>query len=76
MQMDRSLEMIFQNAAGKNARISVADPREDLTPQEVQAVMDTVLAKNIFNTTGGDMVKALSARIVIRDVVEVISQVQ
>ena len=74
--MDKNLEMIFQNAAGKNARISVEDPRDNLTPAEVQAAMDAIVAKNIFNTTGGDIVKALSARIVLRDVIEVIPQSQ
>lgn len=72
--MDKNLEMIFQNSAGKNARISVADPKDNLTPAEVQAAMDTILAKNIFDTTGGDIVKAISARIVTRDVTEIIPQ--
>ncbi|MCL6560285.1 MAG: DUF2922 domain-containing protein [Firmicutes bacterium] len=72
--MAKSLEMVFQNAAGKNARISVADPKDNLTAAEVQAAMDAILAKNIFNTTGGDIVKAVSANIVSREVTELISQ--
>lgn len=72
--MDKNLEMIFQNAAGKNARISVADPKDNLTAAEVQTAMDTILAKNIFNTTGGDIVKVVSARIVTRDVAEILAQ--
>ncbi|MDI3480939.1 MAG: hypothetical protein PWQ97_594 [Tepidanaerobacteraceae bacterium] len=72
--MAKSLEMVFQNAAGKNARISVADPKDGLTADEVQAAMDTILAKNIFNTTGGDIVKAVSASIVSREVTEIIPQ--
>ncbi|AYO31458.1 DUF2922 family protein [Biomaibacter acetigenes] len=72
--MDKNLEMIFQNAAGKNARISVADPKDNLTAAEVQTAMDTILAKNIFNTTGGDIVKVVSARIVTRDVAEILPQ--
>lgn len=72
--MDKNLEMIFQNAVGKNARISVADPKDNLTAAEVQTAMDTILAKNIFNTTGGDIVKVVSARIVTRDVAEILPQ--
>lgn len=72
--MAKSLEMTFQNAAGKNARISVADPKDDLDAAEVQAVMDTILAKNIFNTTGGDIVKVVSATVVTRDVAEILPQ--
>jgi len=72
--MAKSLEMTFQNAAGKNARISVADPRDDVDAAEVQAVMDTILARNIFNTSGGDMVKVVSATVVTRDVEVILSQ--
>ncbi|HHW02458.1 MAG TPA: DUF2922 domain-containing protein [Thermoanaerobacterales bacterium] len=72
--MEKNLEMIFQNAAGKNARISVADPKDNLTAAEVQAAMDAILAKNIFNTTGGDIVKAVSARLVTRDVVDILPE--
>lgn len=72
--MDRSLEMIFENVEGKKSRISVNDPREDLTSEDVQTAMDTIVAKNIFNTSGGDIVKAVSARIVVKDVVEILPQ--
>jgi len=72
--MERTLQMVFENAAGKNTRISIADPKDDLTPSEVQGVMDTIVEKNIFNTTGGEIVRAISASIITRDVVELISQ--
>jgi hypothetical protein len=72
--LDRSLEMIFENVEGKKSRISVNDPREDLTSEDVQTAMDTIVAKNIFNTSGGDIVKAVSARIVVKDVVEILPQ--
>lgn len=72
--MTKSLEMTFQNAAGKNARVSVADPRDDVDAAEVQAVMDTILARNIFSTSGGDMVKAVGATVVTREVAEILPQ--
>ncbi|MCF6095672.1 DUF2922 domain-containing protein [Thermovorax subterraneus] len=71
--MAQTLELSFQNEAGRTARILIADPKENLTPAEVQPVMDLVVAKNIFSTSGGDIVKALGARIIIRDAVEIIS---
>lgn len=72
--MDKRLEMVFKNDAGKNARVSVTDPREDLDPAEIQTAMDTIVAKNIFKTSGGDIVEAVSARLVTRDVVEILPQ--
>jgi len=70
--MDRSLELIFKNQAGKNARLSIKDPREDLTPQEVEALMNDIIAKNIFETPGGDLVEIVGARLVQKDVLDLI----
>jgi len=67
-----TLELSFQNEMGRTARFLIADPKEDLTPQEVQQAMDLIVAKNIFSTSGGEIVKALGARIIIRDTVEII----
>ena len=58
--MDKNLELLFKNTAGKNARISVQDPKEDLTTEEVQALMDNILDKNVFETPGGDLLKRWS----------------
>jgi len=52
--------------------MSVDDPREDLTPAEVQAVMDDVIAKNIFNSSGGDLVSVKSAEVITTNVNELI----
>lgn len=68
--MDKNLEMIFRNSAGKTARLSVQEPKEDLTPEEVKTVMNNIVAKNIFDTTGGDMLEAVSARIITREIVK------
>jgi len=66
--MEKKLEMIFVNAAGKKTKISVDDPRADLTPQEVQTVMNNIIARNIFDSTGGDLISIDSARIVSKDI--------
>lgn len=70
--MDKSLELIFRNAAGKNARLSMQDPKEDLTTEEVEALMNTILEKNVFETTGGDLVEIVGARLIQKEVVELI----
>ena len=35
-------------AGGKTFSISIPDPREDLDKTEAEAVMDTIIQKNIF----------------------------
>mgnify|MGYP001098658771 CR=1 FL=1 len=66
--MSDTLQMIFSNALGRSTTISVADPSEDLTPAEVEAVMDSIVTKNIFNSTGGDLVGKVRAQVVSRTV--------
>lgn len=64
------LEMIFQNQEGRRVTLSVQDPKEDLTPEEVQGAMELVVDKNVFDSTGGSLVRLQSARLVTRGVEE------
>ncbi|MDY6826536.1 MAG: DUF2922 domain-containing protein [Bacillota bacterium] len=66
--MAETLQMIFQNAQGRNSTISVTDPDPELTALDVETVMDSVIAKNVFETTGGDIVAKVRSQIVSRDV--------
>ncbi|MDO7788202.1 DUF2922 domain-containing protein [Desulforamulus aquiferis] len=68
--MAKTLEMIFVNVAGDKVTLRVADPRDDMTEAEVKTVMDTVVAKDIFTSSGGALTGVAGARIVTRDVTE------
>ncbi len=65
------LELIFINAGGKKVTLSLNDPREDLTEVEVRGVMDQIIAKNLFNTTAGDIAAVSGARVVSRVVADI-----
>lgn len=54
------------------ATVRVPDPKPDLTAEQVGAAMDTILAKNVFSTTGGDLVAMVDARVV--DLAEVVRE--
>jgi len=58
------LRMVFLNEANKQINLSVNNPKDAITAAEVQAVMDSIIAKNIFASTGGDLVSKVSARII------------
>lgn len=64
------LEMIFKNQLDKKTTISIDNPRDDLTDMEVSTAMNEVILKNIFNSSGGDLVAIAGARIVTTDVQE------
>ncbi len=69
----KRLELIFQTAGGGRLRISVTDPREDLTPAEVETAMNTIIAKNIFSSKTGDATAIYGARIVSRETTDLIT---
>lgn len=62
--MAQRLDMRFRNATGRIVTVRVPDPKPDLTGEAVGAAMDTILAKNVFSTTGGDLVAKVDARVV------------
>ncbi len=65
--MTKTLKMPFRNAAGKEVNFTLANPKDGLTKAEVQATQTMILAKNLFATTGGDLVNALEPSILIQD---------
>jgi len=51
--VDKVLQMNFRTGVGRNMRISLEDPREDITAEDIKAVMNLIISKNIFNVEGG-----------------------
>lgn len=69
--MDRSLRMVFLNEAGKNVSINIVGIKDTITPEEIKALMQLIVAKNIFESTGGNLVSIMSADITAREVQEI-----
>lgn len=68
--MVKTLQMVFQNQIGKNVSISIGDVKDSITAEEIKNLMQLIIAKNIFESTGGDLTTIMSADIVTRDVQE------
>jgi hypothetical protein len=64
------LEMDFLDDQNKNYRISINEPRADITDMEVFAAMDTLLGAGIFQSRNGDLVEKVGARVVTTTVDE------
>jgi len=58
------LKMTFNNALGNAVTITLPNPKTDLTATQVQTVMDQIIAKNIFLTSGGDLISKQDIKIV------------
>ncbi len=58
------VKMSFTNASGKTSNIQLRYPKADLTTLELETAMDVILDKNIFTSTGGDLVSIADGGIV------------
>jgi hypothetical protein len=56
--------MVFSSQAGRNVTITLDNPRTDLAAAEIEAAMDLVIARNIFTSSGGDLVSKQDIKIV------------
>jgi len=73
MDETKTLQMIFLNAANGRVTLSLTDPKDTLTALEVETAMNNIIAQNVINSSGGDLVAILGARIVTRQVTELIA---
>ncbi|MCL6561080.1 MAG: DUF2922 domain-containing protein [Firmicutes bacterium] len=60
----QTLRMVFKNEAGRNVTITLDNPRDNVTAAEIEAAMDLVIARNIFTSSGGDLVSKQDIRII------------
>ena len=60
----QTLRLVFKNQSGKNDTFTLDNPRDDVTAAEIEAAMDLVIARNIFSSSGGDLVSKQDIRII------------
>ena len=65
--MKKTLQMPFRNQGGSEVNILVPDPKDALTKAQVSAVQADIIAKNLFTSTGGDLIAALDPVILTQD---------
>lgn len=58
------LRMTFNNALGSAVSFTLPEPKAGLTAVEIEGVMDQIIAKNIFITTGGALVSKRDIKLV------------
>ncbi|NLI93046.1 MAG: DUF2922 domain-containing protein [Peptococcaceae bacterium] len=61
---NKILRMVFATGGGTAFSISIPEPRENLTAAEVEAVMDMIIAKNMFTTSAGDLIRKRDIKII------------
>lgn len=69
--MAKTIELLFLNAEGKTVRYTLDNPVDPVDSAAVNSAMDTILAQNAFTSAGGDLVSKKGARIVERNVTDI-----
>ncbi len=66
--MEYTLNMVFATSGGKNVTFSISDVKSDLNETKTKALMDSMILKNIFTTSSGDLISKVSATLVEKKV--------
>ncbi|MCS6131123.1 DUF2922 domain-containing protein [Clostridium botulinum] len=66
--MEYSLSLVFLNSIGSKASLTITDVKQDLTADEVKALMNLIVEKDFFLTGKGSFVKPYSAQLVQREI--------
>lgn len=61
---NKIIRLTFTTVAGKTFSIALPNPRADLSKAEAEAVMDAIIAQNIFITTGGELTGKRDIRVI------------
>jgi len=69
--MEYVLSMTFLTELGIKSNFSISGIKPDLTSAQVNTLMDTIIAKNIFFTTTGALAKKSGAQITQRTVTKI-----
>ncbi|MDS9472601.1 DUF2922 domain-containing protein [Sporosarcina pasteurii] len=70
--MAKTLQLNFTTENGKNVTLTVDEPRADLTAPAVEAAMQAIIASGIFEVDDYPLEAIKSARIIERDVTELL----
>ncbi|EHQ91628.1 DUF2922 domain-containing protein [Desulfosporosinus youngiae] len=52
----KTLRLTFATTLGSTFTLTLPSPRADLTAAEAEAAMELIIAKNMFFTTGGELI--------------------
>ncbi len=70
MNTTTRLIMTFKTELDKKVSLSVDNPREDITEEEISDVMTLILTKDIFQPNGSSLVSMVEAKVVTTDTTE------
>ncbi|MEK4485956.1 DUF2922 domain-containing protein [Psychrobacillus sp. FSL H8-0484] len=70
--MTKTLQLQFGTAAGKNVMLTVEEPKDSLTRNEIETGMQAIITSNVFQVDGAALTSIKSAKVVERNISEII----
>ncbi|UQD52415.1 DUF2922 domain-containing protein [Bacillus methanolicus] len=68
--MAKILELDFVTNTGKNARLTIDNPKEPVNANTVKQSMAQIIASNVFVSSNGSLAAIKGARVIERNVTE------
>ena len=66
--MEYILTLTFNTEASKKASLTINGVKEDITSEQANALMDTIISNDIFNTKSGGYVSKVEAKLTERKI--------
>ncbi|WP_315067720.1 DUF2922 domain-containing protein [uncultured Clostridium sp.] len=66
--MEYTLSLTFLTESGERTSLNIPSVKSDLTKDQVNSLMDTIIAKNIFKTNSRGLAKKSGAQVTERQV--------
>jgi hypothetical protein len=64
LEKRQALRLSWRNQAGRIYSITINNPEDDVTPEQIETFMNMVVQKNIIQSSGGDLVAAVDAHLI------------
>jgi hypothetical protein len=70
----KTLQLSFLTAEGKQTSLTVDEPKDGLTPSEVETAMQQIISSGVFEVDGSPLQSVKGARIIERTVTELVNE--
>lgn len=70
METSLKLVMTFKSAGDKTVNLTVDDPRDDISEDDVISAMNLILEKNIFSPDNVDLKETVKAKVIQTETTE------
>ncbi len=66
--MEYILTLTFMTETGNKSSLTITDVKETVTSDEADALMDSIISNNVFNTKNGAFVSKVEAKLTERKI--------